>query len=249
MEYDELIGNIVNEVTRRLENSKKKALVIFTGGNISLDEVIRQINRLIEDKWSLKFFLSRNAEKVITPKLIKEKLKINHLYLESDIEDEKTLLEDVEYLIIPILSMNSAAKIALGIADTVVSHLTASAIMKGISIVAVKDACDPNNPLRASKGYNKIPPAYEKRIMGYLNNLIEYNIKLVESGSLYDCVTGLKTENRQAGLQVSKKLVSREDIINAKHNGVKTICICKNTIVTMLAMDTARELGVEVECI
>jgi hypothetical protein len=246
---NELIDSIVNEVLKRIESLNKTALVIFTGGNMGLEEVLKQLNRLIEDKWNLKVFLTKSAERVITSQYVKERLNLSHLYPESLVDNEKALLKDVKHIIIPTLTMNSAAKIALGIADTMATNIIAGAIMKGLTVTAAIDACDPKNTERLAKGYNKIPPAYEKRISAYLYDLQGYGVKLAESGNLYHAVSSKSLENRPEDIFIPKKIITSEDVINVKNNGTNKMCITQGTIVTLLAKDTARELGVDIECI
>lgn len=249
MEFDKLVDSIVNEVLSRINCLNKRALILFTGGNIGLEEATEQIKKLKEDGWNMRILLSRSAEKVITPAYITDRLGIARVYLESEVEDEGALLQNTDYIIIPILTMNSAARIALALADTAVSRLVASSIMKGIPIIAAQDACDPGNPVRVSRGYDKIPPAYEKRMLTYLNDLKEYRIQLVQAYQLYGSITGRGPANKPAAAPLHKKLLTREDIVNAKNHGFSKVCISKNTMVTMLAQDAAKELGVELECI
>lgn len=276
MDYDMLIDSLVKEVLKRLENVNKSALVIFTGGSIGFHQAVNQLKLLKDNGWRLKVFLSESAEKVLTAGLVSRLLKLEEIFIESNLTDEKALLKDIKTVIIPVLTMNSAAKIALGIADTAATHIAASAIMKGIPIIACQNACSPRDKERLAGNFSKIPEAYERKINSYLEDLKAYGIRLVEADNLYEEAARLSTASAykiresiagssvkspvQARVSAStleekqtpfidKKLITREDITVAKNSGLKEIVVSKNTIITALAKDSGRELGVGIRCI
>lgn len=265
MDYEISFDSIVKEVLRRLEKPQKNALVIFTGGSLGFNQAVKQLNLLKEKGWNLKVFLSKNAEKVLTLELISRLLKIDEVLVESTLSDENMLLEDMRAVIFPVLTMNSAAKIALGIADTIATHTAASAIMRGLPIIAAKDGCDPKNKERLKGRFSKVPNAYVKKINSYLKDLIDYGIKLVEAEAIYEtvksCSMGSTVKIQDQAEEVNsdivnrkeqtidKRLITREDVMLAKNQGLKEIYVARNTIITALAKDASRELGVEIKCI
>lgn len=245
MNFDKMIASIVEEVLRRLKKSPKKALIIFTGGTIGFNESIQQIRKLLEDGWNLKVLLSKSAEFVLTSKLIKEQLKIEDIYLESEVTDIKALYTGIDLLIIPVLTINTAAKIALGISDTLATYIVSCGIMKGIPIVAAKDACDLKNSTRLSLGYDKTPAVYLNKINSYLNTLEEYGIKLVDSNELYDAVVHNTNQFEFQSNILNKRVITTEDIIKAKQKN-EEIIVPEDAIVTLLAYDVAEEMGVKI---
>lgn len=260
MYLEAFIEVIVNEVVKRLMNQPKKALVAFTGGSIGFLEGIKEIKRLIEKGWQVKVLLSKSAESVLTRENVKTQLGIEDIYLESQVANESSLYDDVDLLIIPVLTLNTAAKVALCINDSMIPSITSHMIMQGRPIIAAKDACDLNNPTRLALGMNKTPAAYKRRTEEYLSQLEDYGIKLINADDIYNVATNnnplnIKEENisiippvtqvRQDETNFSKKVLSREDIMEVSKSS-NSIRISSGTIVTDLAKETARELNIKI---
>jgi hypothetical protein len=252
LKLEHIVDLIVEEVMERLKYKEKRALIIFTGGSIGFNESIIQIKKLMRANWTFKVLMSKSAEYVLTPRLIKEQLNIEDMYIEGKIKDISSILKDVGKIIIPVLTLNSAAKIALGISDTLPTYLVSSGIMKGIPIIAAKDACDLGNSTRGKLGYSNIPLAYKRRMEKYLDILKEYGIHLINIDELFNVIEGSKYEikdienkvmNREDRVKLDKKIITREDIVKLKGK-TKKIIIHKGAIVTSLAEDIAKNVGI-----
>jgi flavoprotein len=254
LNLDEMINLIVEEVFNRLKSPPKNALVIFTGGTIGFNESIKQIKRLLDNDYRLNVVLSKSAEKILTPELIKDNLAVDTVYRESEVEDVNKLMANIDLLILPTLTMNSAAKIALCISDTLTTNIVSRAIMKGIEIFAVKDACDLENPIRPSLGFNKIPTKYMDRLKDYMKTMKEYGIILVDSYQLFNSIMGKEniTDNnavmkvtRDSEISLNKKVITREDIVKASQNKQKII-LGDRTVITDLAREAIKEFDVKI---
>ncbi|MHC1681536.1 MAG: flavoprotein [Clostridiaceae bacterium] len=249
MEYNEMIDTLVNEVLKRLNNPPKTALVLFTGLSENLDEIVNEVNKLKDDGWNLNVILPKSLQQGISEDERFSKLNADQLYKENQNIDEEKLLKGIEVLVIPILTIDTLAKVSLGIADTTATKLLAKGIMMGTPMVSAKDACDIENFEKFNVRYSKIPKAYVKKFKGYMEDLQEYGVKFVDSKSLYKTLSNNVESKNQSEFFISKKIISAEDVILAHGKGVKIVKIEGTTIVTLLAKDTARELGVEIQCI
>lgn len=260
MYLDAFIEVIVNEVIKRLMNRPRKALVAFTGGSIGFLEGINEIKKLMENGWQVKVLLSKSAENVLTAENIKSQLNIEDIYLESQVIDTSSLYDDIDILIIPVLTLNTAAKLALCINDSMIPSITSHIIMQGKPIVAAKNACDLNNPTRLALGMNRTPEAYKRQTQHYLQLLEDYGLHLVEAEDIYNTTINLNSyikKEEKVNISIplkktctkeinfTKKVLSREDIMElAKENS--DIRLSSGTIVTDLAKETARELDIKI---
>lgn len=251
---DIITKEIINEVLRRLENIPKKALVIFTGGSIGFKDSMEQIKKLKEDGWKLKVLLSRSAEDVLTKELIEKMMgpKKVEIHVESDGRETGYYYSDIDKIILPVLTMNTAAKIALGVSDTLVTNIISHCLMTSIPIVAAKNACDPLNEERISVGMGKASVAYIKIRENYLEQLKDYGIKLVSANELYDTVLE-KTKgniNKKSKKEVvfEKKVLTRAGVIDA-FNRNRDVVVSSKTILTEIAKETAKNLGVKISMI
>lgn len=256
MNAEDILNSIVEEVLRRLQQKMKKATVLFTGGACGFTEAIEQVKLLQADGWELSILLSNSAEYVLTPQLIKEQLGNAKVYVERDVLELSPFYKEVSAFIIPTLTLNTAAKIALGIADNMASNLASHMIMSGIPFIAAKDACDLQSSVRAQLGFNKAPKAYLDNMEAHLRTLESYGVKLVEAKDLYEAVQQsvftFSNPTKQAIAppdkhiyDFKKKVLTRTDIIEAKQKEW-ILKVPQTTILSPLALESAKEFGVEI---
>ncbi|TCO77957.1 flavoprotein [Marinisporobacter balticus] len=245
---------IVNEVLRRLENMPKKALVIFTGGSIGFNESIEQIKKLKADGWKLRLLISRSAESVLTKEIIKDRIGSDEveIHVERDPKEMKFYYSDIDKVIFPVLTMNTATKIAHGISDTLITNIVSQCLMMDIPIVAAKNACDPSNEERIRIGMGKAQTAYINTLNHHLTLLESYGIKLVSGNEIYDEVmkrtkehTNKKNHHTKEQVMYKKKVLTRAGLVDAV-DGNKDLMVSSKTIITEIAKDTARTLGVKI---
>src|SRR5690606_18042406 len=123
-----------------------------------------------------------SASRVITPDIIKEELRVQTVYVESEIKEiPSSFYGSLSLLIIPTLTLNTAAKISVGIADNLATNLVSYSIMSGIPIIAAKDGCDLDHPIREQLGLNKAPKSYLENVGKHLHTLENYGINLVQA--------------------------------------------------------------------
>ncbi|MEC1695215.1 flavoprotein [Schinkia azotoformans] len=252
---EEWLNSIVEEVLKRLQKRMKRATVLFTGGAIGFPKTLQQIKLLQDNGWDLNILLSNSAEYVLTPHLIKEQLGTSRVYVEKEIKELSSFYEGVSAFIVPTLTLNTAVKIALGIADTMTTNLASNIIMQGIPFIAAKDSCDLQNPIRADLGLNKMPKAYLDKMGEHLRTLESYGVKLVDAKDLYQAVqmnvfTFSDQKNQAPELnkriyEYKKKVLTRNDIVEAKQKAI-ILKIPSSTILSPLALEAARELRVKI---
>lgn len=251
---DVIIREVVHEVLDRLEKLPKKALVIFTGDFIGFDESVKALNQLKKDGWTLKVLLSQRAERVLTKELIKNALGSEkvEIYGESAAKEISYYYADIDKVIFPVLTMNTAVKIALGIADNLVTNVIAHCLMKNIPIMAAQNACDPLDKERIGMGMGKGPVQYINNMKNYLRALEDYGIKLVSAKELYNVAVGKmqQTTNQKSNpmktqIVYQKRVLTRADVVAAFHIN-RNLILSTQTIITDAAKDTAKNLGVKI---
>ncbi|WP_019152633.1 flavoprotein [Robertmurraya massiliosenegalensis] len=250
-----ILDSFVEEVIRRLQKRTKKATVLFTGGYGGFQEALEQIHLLQNDGWDLKIVLSNSAEYVPTPQLISDKVGTANIFVEKDIKELRPLYEGISVFLVPTLTINTMVKISLGIADNMVTNLASHMLMSGIPFIAAKDACDVSHVSRQQLGLNKGQQAYLHKMSDYLGVLESYGVKLVDAKDLFQTVqhnvftfsqqVEKGVEKKRPIISVKKKIVTREDVVEAKRKEA-TIQLPYATIISPLALDTAKELGVQI---
>ena len=138
------------------------------------------------------------------------------------------LLKKNDIIILPLLTKNSCAKIAVGIRDNAVTYLISKALLAQKEIVAVYDSCIADNKT-----------AYGNQINFNIEKLKSYGIIFVKSSELSDYI--LNRRNLEINSLKEKKIITAEDIYDMKN---KKIIVSKSTIVTTLAREKAENNGI-----
>ncbi|MDO4554269.1 MAG: flavoprotein [Lachnospiraceae bacterium] len=259
---------VIQEVVKRYMAQSKKALVLFSGALIGIQEAYDNLNQLKSEGWSLTVAMSQSAKEIISEKTIQEKIGPDAIYAEGSPVDYRKLVEECNYIIIPCLTINTTAKVANGISDNLLTRIISRSMIVGKPIVAAIDGCCPDNAVRAKMGF-KVTEAYKVRLRSNLEALQDYGIVLTSSKNIANKVNKVlsgsfrfsnshKTEavsedNKKKAkavsssggtLRLDKNIISRNDIILNRQ--YKTIVVNKRANVTALAQDEAYRLGVTI---
>ncbi|NLT96024.1 MAG: hypothetical protein GXW85_10965 [Clostridia bacterium] len=243
---DLLIEKIVEEVLKRLKEGKVKTdriLVIFTGSFTGLNTVLAQL-KVLKNKYRLEAIYSEMAKKLGIPKKVLEDTGIK--------ETTDYCLKDVKKILIPVLTQNTAAKIAGAVNDNPMLNLIFDGLMRGIQVVAVRNGADPWDENRKEMGWNHMPPALAKKLEDNLSVLESYGIRLVDAEKLAGVVLeedqGYK---RSIGKEDKGELYFQGKVFTAaeldKYEQGAVIRIKENTLITPLARDKAREYKIVFE--
>ncbi|RYD04013.1 hypothetical protein N752_16620 [Desulforamulus aquiferis] len=100
----------------------------------------------------------------------------------------KEPLRQADVVIIPVLTQNTAAKVALTISDTMASYLIISALMLSKPVIAARDAAEPIN--RPQVELSKLKPAFREVLEGNLKKLSTYGIQLTSADNLSKVTKG-----------------------------------------------------------
>jgi len=167
MEKEEIIRNILKSLLPMMD---KKALVLLTGGTADYQEYQKMVDEL----------LLTEARIAVTPAFqslasdeIRERLSSRYIMNGETLYRE---INEINIIIIPVLTRNTLAKGAMGIQDNLVSMAIAAGFMKKIPILAVTENCSPGSRHTREKGMNLNEP--------YNRMMIEYEERWKEFGGI-----------------------------------------------------------------
>lgn len=268
MENEKLVELVTAEVMRQLrltsfpskEQSSipcKQALVIFTGGTIGLEESLLELQKIQALQIELSVVLSAAAEEIIGIERIKKHLGSNINLVTTHSPYPGKLLRDADFVLVPVLTQNTAAKLAHTLADSLPSTLIMQGLMLGKPILAAINAADPQDGWRLEKDMGKCSPALAESLRQNLKKIEGYGVSLVQVGSLaagsqkiMDRIMKKASSGQCNGPQSigsgKKNILDAEAIKAAANSGQKSIAAPKGTIITPLARDVARDYGVEI---
>jgi len=261
MSNRELIRNILKDITVKASSSnnkdrtkttgtnlniKKRVVVLFTGSNIKLDEVIKGLRNLKQQNYLLTLCFSENAERILDKDRILTIVKPEKVLLERDRDRYMDIVNFTDMAIVPILTQNTLAKVSTGVQDNFITMLLWQILWLGKKVIINPDSALSNRGThcRNSKMLNLIKKHVDKlKEFGadiihdhdYLNH-IEINIE-----------TGQDNEKSSSNEEQSKvkELITERDILNLV--GKKdNLYLTKGTIITPLARDTAKEKKIRI---
>ena len=169
MEKEEIIRNILKSLLPMMD---KKALVLLTGGTADYQEYQKMVDELLLTEAKIAV---TEAFKSLASSAIKDRLDSRFIL------DGETLygeMNEINIIIIPVLTRNTLAKGAMGIQDNLVSMAIAAGFMKKIPILAVTENCSPNSGHTRETGMN-LNESYNRMITGYEERWKEFGAILI----------------------------------------------------------------------
>lgn len=169
MDKEEIIRNILKSLLPMMD---KKALVLLTGGTADYQEYQKMVDEL----------LLTEARIAVTPAFqslvsdeIRERLSSRYIMNGETLYRE---INEINIIIIPVLTRNTLAKGAMGIQDNLVSMAIAAGFMKKIPILAVTENCSPDSGHTREKGMN-LNESYNRLMVGYEEQWKEFGAILI----------------------------------------------------------------------
>ncbi|MFB3895382.1 MAG: flavoprotein [bacterium] len=231
----------------RFRTDTRNILVIFTGSDIGLPTALEQLIKLRQKSYLFTFILSRAAQKIIGTEKIAAVTSGSQVLTDIPAEQVLTLVQKQDAILIPTLSRTTAIKLASSITDTLVTDLLYTALVNKKPIIAARNGADPMLANCPRCGTPDMAPAMIQTIHTELDKLTRYGIRLVLVDQL-----AVETDSVLQSIPKEipdKQIITEQDIKSAATNGDKKLRVRQGSIVTPLAKDTAKELGIEIEII
>ena len=228
MELDKIIEYIVQEVVKKINSQniieefspKEKILVAITGSTNNLEQIVLEL-RKISKNYDLSLVFSEAASNIINENVFSE----FHIIKDFSIKNYDEILSKNDIILLPLLTKNTVAKLVVGIRDNAVTNLVSRALLLEKRVIAAYDSCIVNN---------EVP--YAKLINSNVEKLKDYGLIFVQAKELADYM--LNKKDLEINSLREKNVITAKDL---KDLYDKKIIISKNTVVTTLAKERAKE--------
>lgn len=221
-----------------IPSGNSNVYALFTGGSAKLSEAINQIKLLIQNGYHIKAILSESATRIIKVDKIREIPGIEDVFCEPDPSIYSVdIVQSADAIVIPVLTRNSAAKLALGICDTLVTNIIMHALIAGKPVIAARNSADPEGQDCICIGTPKTSPNLIQIAKDYLKKLESYGVKLVDVSEI--AYSFIEDKN------IKQELITY-DTINGLSKDISEIKVKKGSIVTPLAKDLAKERNIKI---
>jgi hypothetical protein len=110
-------------------------------------------------------------------------------------------------------------------------------MLKGKKITIVEDAANPYSAIIREANLDKGTSLLKGELFAQLKKVQGFGVTLIRSDQV-------KAHFKMESIAKHKKLLSEEEVLNASRNKQQEIVVSKGTLVTPLARDTAKDLGI-----
>lgn len=259
MDNEKLVELITAEVLRRLSRipakpaePAAKALAIFTGGTIGLEVSLEELKKLQAIGTEITVVLSQAAETIVGENWIKEKLGSHIQLVTTQSPYPGKHLRAADVVLVPVLTQNTAARLAHTLSDTMVCTVLLQALMLGKPVIAAINAADPEDSWRMQKNMANAAPALRAALAANLKKIETFGIRLIPVEQLASAAREALSREvpsvlpGMAARSAKKQVLDAEAVKRAVQGGHKTITVVQDTIITPLAGDIARESGLHI---
>lgn len=253
MDKYSLAQDILKGITLRLnrgEVSSKGILVLFTGSNLGIDKKIEELALLRQYGISVSIGISFMGERIINLEKVNSILKPIKIYKEEDIFNLENLEREYSLLIVPNITINTLSKVSLGILDSLTSNIIWDFLYSGKKVLIDLESAREYRG-RASKNVeiNKTVNFHIDRLKNMGADEVNRGIyieKILSSLGLRDDVRhgteAIESFNEENG---GRKIVTENDLKKLVKG--EELTLSSNVILTPLAKDKIKELGIKIK--
>lgn len=174
---------IADEVLRRYAAHCKTALVLYSGAMLGFQDAIDNLKELREQGWKFTIVMSESAAEIIPRERLEKELTPEAIVTEGNPANYRKLVSDNNFVLIPSLTINTAAKVVSCINDNLLTRIISRAMIVGKPIIASIDGCCPDSEARARMGFH-VTEAYKVKMRSNLESLRSYGMTLTTSKNL-----------------------------------------------------------------
>ncbi len=194
-----LIIDIVKQIIAELRSGmpSRQVLILFSGASTGFVAVMDAIKLLTGQGHRVTVFFTPSAVKIITPEHA-QKAGATNIILPEMWVDAPSLARNTDLVLVPTLSMNTAARLAQGLMDTLMSTLIMGALLAGKPVLAIKDGADPyGNGGLIFGAQPGVATALKDRLAQHLETLASFGLELINEPNFLAAV-----EARLLGLRL-----------------------------------------------
>lgn len=261
MDEQALIDKVTARVLARLSGepvdlAPRHVLMLFSGASTGFVAGMEAIRRLSASPHTLTVVLSPAASQIVTEAQAR-RAGAAAVLGPGQWADAPGLVREADLVLIPTLSMSVAARLALGLMDSLVSTLTLGALLAGKPVVAIRDGAEPGG--RGGEVFGAVAGAaapLRAMLEGHLATLESFGIELVREPDFLltmECrlIAGCAPRPAQGAPDEARPPAARAGFITeADLLGLapgSTLRLAPGSRLTPQARDTARRLGLVLE--
>ncbi|PID85582.1 MAG: hypothetical protein CSA11_10415 [Chloroflexi bacterium] len=247
---DEIVAKVVRVVQAKMIAAvpKQRVLMLFSGASTGYVVGMDTIRMLTQANHDLTVFMTASARHVIGEENVQQ-AGAKEIITPLQWVNTPGLVRETDLVLVPTLSMNTAARLALGLMDSLFSTLVLGALLANKPVIAVCDGANPygNGGLIFSEDFAG-SPVLRAKMADNLGTLIEFGVNLVEEERFVNQVirqmqTDISEPPSSPSLPVlslsGNAVLTKSDLLNYLPG--TTLKLPAKTRLTPLAQDFARK--------
>ena len=233
---------LAQRVVEKLLARQKQALVVYTGSNIGEAAALEAMGRLRGEGFTFRVLLSRGASGLLDVERLRSVLEPEKLWVETPEETPEALTARYDTILVPAMTVHTAAHVAACMADTPASAVILDGLMRGKNVVVNIDGCCPDHAERLKRGFHMAEPL-KQALRNNLETLRSFGARLTTSGGLYAAPAARpeaapRKQEGAARIRLEGRVLSGRHVQGCPPHS--TLWVPRETLITQLAADEAR---------
>jgi len=250
---EQMVEAVVREVVAGLSASGGSAalrdpsqpsddvLALFTGGYAHIEEIAAAFRSLAKAGCTVKAILSPAARAVMGEPGGAEKLGVQTILSQEYPVAFVPLVTGFKAIVLPTLTRTTAAKLAWGICDTVITNAVYVALAQKIPVIGVTDSLSMEEDCAEC---GNVLPYVRGIISDYADRLGQLGLRLIKADRMETELLGMLKAGGSTTEPVHRDVITLADIRRLES---ETIRVARGTIITPLARDHLRDQGVTIQ--
>lgn len=176
-----LVTEIVKQVIAQLRAAapSHRVLTLFSGASTGFVAGMEAIKLMTADGHQVTVVFTPSAVNIITEEHAR-KAGATEIILPNQWVDAPSLAQNTDLVLVPTLSMNTAARLALGLMDNLITTLVMGALLAGKPVLAIRDGADPYGKAGQVFGTaDGVATALKDKLTQNLDTLTTFGIDLI----------------------------------------------------------------------
>lgn len=181
-EIDQIVTKVIDLLFEKMIASapKKHVLVMFTGAGSGYKVGMQTIQWLAKASHPLTVIMTTSARQIIGEENVRKAGEVR-IIGENEWVNTPKLVRELDLVLMPTLSMNTATHLALGLMDSLVTTLALGTLLAGKPVIAVCDGANPyGNGGRVFSKTNDTAPLLRAKLADNLTTLMDFGFQLVK---------------------------------------------------------------------
>lgn len=248
---------IISSTSNSIAKAKNRALVVFNGSNIDLEDKLEEIKSLKKAGVSISVAFSFMGDQIIEEDKIASYLKPDKIYKEQDIFKLKIIADSYSYILAPTLTISTMSKVVGALIDNFISNLIWTFLYMGKPVYI--DFTSTRNYLGKTPNNKMI----EGLIAEKINKIKELGATEVKTGNYQEIILksglikgtlniDLKSNNLDKTSYLKNNKISRKQVLTERDiekiaKDTRSISLERGCILTPLAKDKIKSLGISID--